>query len=388
MYRIQVMNRISPAGLGALPPSEFSCGTDLTDPHAILVRSADLHELEFTDNLACIARAGAGTNNIPIDRCSEEGIVVFNTPGANANAVKELVLCSLFLASRDIAGGVRWAESLKGKGAEVPALVEKGKSNFSGPELEGKSLGIIGLGAIGVMVANAAHHLGMEVYGHDPYISVDAAWGLSRWVRKSDGLKTLLEKSDYITLHTPVTPETKHMLDASAFALMKPGVRLVNLARGELVSTPDLLSALRSGVVARYICDFPSDELLGEPNVVSIPHLGASTPESETNCATMAVRQMVDYLKNGNIKNAVNLPDVQSAREGAARICAIHRNIPEMVSRISNIVSSEHINIANMANRAKNTYAYTLIDIDSDIGPDVVRRMSELEGVLRVRVLR
>jgi len=389
LYRIQTLNKISPAALAILRKSgRYEISDDVASPDAILVRSADLHSREFGDDLYCIVRAGAGTNNIPVKACSEKGIVVFNTPGANANAVKELVICALLLSSRDIIGGIEWVKTLKGKGDEVSPLVEKGKSAFVGPELLGKTLGIIGLGAIGGLVANAAVSLGMNVLGCDPYLSVKSAWGLSRSVMYAPDYRTVYEQSDYITLHAPATSETKDMIDKRAFACMKRGVRIINLARGELVNTDDLLEALDSGIVAKYVTDFPNDKIIGHPGVIAIPHLGASTPESEENCAEMAVKQLMDFLENGNITNSVNFPEVEAPRSCKTRICVTHRNIPNVLSPVSGAFSSLGLNIHNLVNKSKGEYAYTILDLDDDISEETLDHVRSLNGVLRVRAIR
>lgn len=389
MYRIQTLNNISPDALETLRKSElYEVSSDISSPNAILLRSANLHSQEFDENLCCIVRAGAGTNNIPVDRCSEEGIVVFNTPGANANAVKELVICALLLSSRDVIGGIDWVKTLSGKGDEVTKLVEKGKSSFAGPELMGKTLGIIGLGAIGGMVANAATYLGMNALGCDPYLSVKGAWGLSRSVSYAPDYNTIYENSDYITLHIPVNDKTVGMINKEAFSCMKPGVRLINLARGELVYNEDLLEALDSGIVSKYVTDFPNDTILGHEKVIAFPHLGASTPESEENCATMAVHQLMEYLEEGNIINSVNFPDVDVPRSCKTRICVTHRNIPNVLSPVSGAFSSLGLNIMNLVNKSKGDFAYTVLDVDVDVAEDTLNHIRSLNGVLRVRAIK
>ena len=327
------------------------------------MRSAALHDMEFPKSLLAIARAGAGTNNIPIDRCSENGIVVFNTPGANANAVKELVIAGLLLSSRRVIPAIEWAKTLKGNGAEVGKMVEKGKSAFTGPEIRGKKIGVIGLGAIGVLVANAANHLGMEVYGYDPYLSVNAAWNLTHNALHSYDINEIFEKCDYITLHIPLTPETKGIINRESIEKMKDGVRILNFARADLVDSKDLLQALDSGKVATYVTDFPTDDIIGENGVVAIPHLGASTPESEDNCATMAAKELIDYIENGNITNSVNMPNISMPKSGKVRFCVIHKNVPTMLSKITAII--DNTNIENMLNKSKGEYAYTIFDITS-----------------------
>ena len=330
MYKIKLMNKISKVGTD-LFGQQYQIGEDIESEDGILVRSASLHDYQFPSTLLAIARAGAGVNNIPIDQCSEQGIVVFNTPGANANAVKELVLCALFLSSRQIVEGIDWVKTLKGQEG-VGKLVEKGKSQFVGPEIDGKKLGIIGLGAIGVHVANAAIKLGMEVYGYDPYISVDAAWGMSKWVKNAQNMDTIFSECDYITLHAPSTPETKAMINQESIAKMKDGVRIINFARADLVDSQAVLEGIQKGKIKKYITDFATEDIIDQKDVIVMPHLGASTPESEDNCAIMAVKEMQDYLENGNITHSVNLPSVHEPRTTKYRICLIHKNVPNMLS--------------------------------------------------------
>ena len=396
MFNITTLNSISPKGLERLPGSLFNVAEDDTapSPDGILVRSASMLEAELPDSLLAVARAGAGTNNIPIDRCSEKGIVVFNTPGANANAVKELVLGGLVLASRNIAGGIAWAAGLAAEGdaassAEdaVPKLVEKGKSKFAGPELEGKTLGIIGLGAIGVKVANMATHLHMEVLGYDPYISIDAAWSLSRSVKHCVSLSEIITQADYITLHLPVTADTRNFINKEVIAQMKPGARILNFARGELVDNDALLTALKNGRIASYVTDFPSAELIGQPGVVCIPHLGASTPESEENCAVMAAEQLKEYLLHGNIVNSVNLPNVNVPRGAGSRICIINRNAKGILAGVTNVLNSAGLNIENLTNKSRGDFAYTLADVPGSVPDDAVAAINDLEGVIRIRVI-
>ena len=325
MFEIKTMNSISPMGLEVLEKRGCRVGPDIEKPQAMLIRSAELHDYPFNKELLCIARAGAGYNNIPVEDCAEKGIVVFNSPGANAEAVKELEMCSLVLASREVLGSIEWVKSIAGEGEKIPGLVEKGKNAFGGPELMGKTMGVIGLGATGALVANLAVSLEMTVYGHDPFMSVDAAWNLSRDVLRAESLDELLEKSDYISLNVPYTEETHHMIDASVLARMKDGVRIINESRGEVVCDEDMLAAIESGKVARYVTDFPNEKLIGKKNVIAMPHLGACTPESEDRCAVMGANQIWDYLLNGNIKNSVNLPNVSLSRMGVCRLCVIHR---------------------------------------------------------------
>ena len=380
MYRIKTLNKISPAGLSVLDQTRYTISTDVENEDGILVRSADMHDYAFPDALRAVARAGAGTNNIPIDRCSEAGIVVFNTPGANANAVKELAVCALLLASRKISDGVAWVKEQAAAGADVEQAVEKGKSQFVGPELSGKMLGVIGLGAIGVQVANIATKLGMTVFGYDPFLSVDGALSLSRLVHRAMDLETIYKNCDYITLHVPQTPETKGMFNEG-------GVRILNLARGTLVNDDDMLAALDSGKVACYVTDFPNGKILRGKNVVAIPHLGASTPESEENCAVMAAQELKDYLENGNIQNSVNLPTLVQPWSGVSRLCIIHRNAPGAIASITGVLSKDGVNVANMTNKSKKDYAYTVVDVDSRIGESVADTIRALDVVLRVRLL-
>ena len=386
MFQIQTLNKISPLGLAQLDEQKYHVSGTCQNPDGILVRSADMLQAEFAPNLLAIARAGAGTNNIPSDRCSEAGIVVFNTPGANANAVKELLICSLILASRDIVGGIQWANTLTDGDDDVVTQVEKGKSAFVGPEVLGKTLGVIGLGAVGVLAANAAVRLGMTVYGYDPYLSVNNALQLDGSVRVAD-LKTIYAQSDYITIHVPLMDSTRNTINESAIAAMKHGVRILNLARGGLVDEDDVLAALEQGKVERYITDFPSGKLVGKKGVVCIPHLGASTPESEENCAVMAAQQLADYLETGNIRNSVNLPNCELARSGDVRLCIVNRNVPNMLSQILAVLSADGANVDNMVNRSRGDYAYTIIDCTGALPPKALEDIKAIEGILRLRVI-
>ena len=381
---ICTLNKIAACGTDRLG-GNYTITDTLENAAGVMVRSAAMHDMELPESLYAIARAGAGVNNIPIDVCSEKGIVVFNTPGANANAVKELVLAGLFLASRKVVPAIQWAATLKGEGDAVGKLVEKGKSAFAGPEITGKKLGVIGLGAIGILVANAAKALGMEVYGYDPYLSVDAAWSLSRSIHHANDLETIYKECDYITVHVPLLADTKGMLNKQAFASMKDGVRILNFSRAGLVDSDDMLAALADGKVAAYVVDFPTDEMLGVENVVAIPHLGASTPESEDNCAMMAADELRDYLENGNIIHSVNYPDVQAPRSTANRICVLHKNIPNMLAQISATVSAEGINISTMINKSRKDYAYTVLDVESAPSADALAHIAAMDGVVRVR---
>lgn len=387
MFKIQKLNKISPEGLKRLPGEKYEHATEIVNPDAILVRSADMLTMDFPQSLLAIARAGAGVNNIPIDKCSERGIVVFNTPGANANAVKELVILGLLISSRKVYQGITWAKGLAGKGDEVPKLIEKGKSDYTGPEIKGKKLGIIGLGAIGVMVANDALALGMEVSGYDPFISVEAAWGLSRSVKRAISLDSLIAESDYITLHAPLNEKTKGILNKDKFSIMKKGVRLINFARGGFVNNTDLKAALQNGTVACYVTDFPDDELVQMEGVIPIPHLGASTPESEENCAYMAVDQLREFLEKGNIINSVNFPACTMVPSGSKRILIANKNIPAIIGQITQVLAEHKINIADMLNKSKGDYAYNIIDIDSDIDDASIEKLKSIKDVVMVRVI-
>ena len=387
MYQIQTLNKISPVGLEVFDRTLYSWGDEMSAPDAIMVRSASMHDLDLPDSVLAIARAGAGVNNIPLDKCAQAGICVFNTPGANANAVKELVLLGLLISSRRVVPALNWTQTLKGKGDEVSKLVEKGKSNFVGPEITGKKLGVIGLGPMGVLVANAAAALGMKVYGYDPYLSVDAAWGLSTATVHAKSLKEIYENCDYITLHLPCNNETKGMINAVSIGSMKAGDRLLNFARGELVVTEDLLEALAERKIAAYVTGFPTDEMLGNDNVVALPHLGASTPESEDNCAIMAANELKNYLETGNIVNSVNLPNISLPRSGASRICVIHLNVSGMMSKLSTILSEAGVNIENMINGSRKDYAYTIFDSTYEVEDDLAAKLATIPDVIRVRVI-
>lgn len=386
MYKIQTLNKISKKGLSVLG-TNYDIADDCQNPDGIILRSFKMHDMELPDSLKAIARAGAGVNNIPIEKCSEQGIVVFNTPGANANAVKELVICALLLSSRKIVQGIEWAKTLKDEGEQAGALVEKGKSNFVGPEIEGKTLGVIGLGAIGVKVANAAHHLGMNVVGFDPYLSIDAAWHLTRFAEKANSLEELLEVSDYITIHVPATPSTKGMINSEAFAKMKKGARLLNFSRDTLVDSSDVQEALADGTLSAYVTDFATAELLNNDKVICMPHLGASTPESEENCAVMAANEIKDFLENGNIKNSVNYPACDMGAKHGVRITIAHKNIPNVLKHITDLISSKGINIDNMLNKSRGDYAYTMLDFNEKIDPAVEKEIEGVEGVIKVTIL-
>lgn len=387
MFKIQTLNKIAPAGLDLLPRDNYDVAGELLNPDGILVRSAKMHDMELPETLKAIARAGAGVNNIPIETCSQKGVVVFNTPGANANGVKELTLGAMILSARYVIPATQWVQELIGKGDEVPKLVEKGKSNFAGTELAGKKLGVIGLGQIGVLVANAAESLGMHVTGYDPFISVEAAWGLSRTVKRAKGLDSLLSDSDYISLHCPLSDKTKGMLNRDKFAAMKPGVRIMNFARGGLVNNLDLKDAITDGIVGAYVTDFPDEELLAMEKVLCIPHLGASTAESEETCAVMAVKQVRDYLEHGNIRNSVNFPDCELPRTAQQRLTIANRNIPKMVGQITGVLAEEKVNIAEMLNKSKGDLAYNIIDIDGPLSEKAIEAIKGIEGVIAVRAL-
>ncbi len=387
MYKIKTLNKISPIGLDVLPRAEYEISSEINNPDGIILRSFNMHDMELPESLKAVARAGAGVNNIPIETCTERGVVVFNTPGANANGVKELVLAGLFLSSRKVVQGIEWAKTLIGEGDQVPKLIEKGKSQFGGPEIKGKTIGIIGLGAIGVMVANDAVALGMKVLGYDPFISVDRAWGLSRSTEKSVSLDSLISQSDYISIHAPLTDETKGMINKERFALMKKGVRILNFARNGLVNNADLRDAIAEEIVAYYVTDFPDEELLQMDNVIGIPHLGASTPEAEDNCAYMAASQIKDFFECGNLKNCVNFPDCEMPFTSQYRIIVINKNIPAMVGKITGLLAEKGVNIANMLNRHMGDHAYNIIDIDGDFSQDDLHGLQEIEGIIMARLL-
>lgn len=386
MHRIDLLNNISEKGL-SLFNERYEYGTDMPDPEGILVRSKEMKEMSLPSSLKAIARAGAGVNNIPIDKCSEKGIVVFNTPGANANGVKELVVLGMLLASRKVVEGIAWVKGLVGEGDKVPDLIEKGKSKFGGTEILGKKLGVVGLGAIGTMVVNAAEGMGMEVWGYDPFLSIEAAWSLSRNTKKAPSLDKLLSECDFITLHVPQNKDTKGFINADKFAIMKKGVVILNFARGGLVDTPSLKKAVADGIVACYVTDFPDEEVIKTDKVIAIPHLGASTEEAEENCAFMAVRQLMDFLENGNIKNSVNFPDCSLDRYGNQRLTIANQNLPGMIEKITHLLAENKINITDMLNKSKGNIAYNIIDIDGEISNDLVTKISSAEGIIGVRVI-
>lgn len=385
MYTIQTLNAISPVIYNHLPQEDFTVSKEAAQPDAVIVRSASMLEMELPGSLLSIARAGAGYNNIPVDKCTAAGICVFNTPGANANAVKELVLAGLLLASRDIIGGVEWAKGLKPGETSVAKQVEKGKGQFVGPEIQGKTLGVMGLGAIGVLVANAAEALGMKVIGYDPFLSVDNAWALSRSIQRSNSLEALLEQSDYVTIHIPLSDKTRNMIDESMLAKMKPSAALLNYSRAELCDAKAVVAALAAGKLRRYVVDFPTEDVLNAPGVIAIPHLGASTPESEDNCADMAAKQTRDYLMTGSIRNSVNLPACELAPAEKHRISVIHKNVPNMISQIAAVMGQANVNIEHMVNRSRGDIAYTVVDSLDDVPADIAQALSAIEGVVRAR---
>lgn len=391
MKTVKPLNNIAECGLNVFNNGNYTIDEKIENPDAIVVRSFNMHDMVFDKSLKAIARAGAGVNNIPVSKCTEQGIVVFNTPGANANAVKELVLTSLMASSRNLFAGVTWTKSLAGEGDQIPKLVEAGKKQFVGKEIKGKTLGVIGLGAIGALVANDALDLDMDVIGFDPFISVDTAWNLSRNVQRAMKMEELFANSDYITVHVPLTDDTRGMFNEEAFSIMKPGVHILNFSRGELVNEDDMAIALESGRVGKYITDFPNEKVLGMKNAVPIPHLGASTKESEENCALMAARQIKEFLETGNIRNSVNFPNASLPYTGKRRVAAFHRNVPNMVGQIAAAISNYHLNIADMVNRSRGEYAYTMIDIDNKVNGDVIpgllEKITQIEGIVTVRVI-
>ena len=387
MYHIQTLNKISAAGLKRFDPEHYQVSDSQTNPEGIMVRSAKLLDIDFPSELLAIARAGVGVNNIPIERCSEAGIAVFSTPGANANAVKELVLCAMLIGSRDIPGALNWVREQAASGVEVSTVVEKGKSAFVGPEIFRKTLGVVGLGAIGSLVANAAIQLGMDVYGYDPFLSVDAALRLDHHIHIVKDIRDLYKRSDYVTFHIHCTDQTRGMVDADAIASMKRGIRVINLARGEIVQDDAMIPALETGRVAAYITDFPNNRLLAAPHVVAMPHLGASTPESEQNCAVMAADELKDYLETGNVRNSVNLPAVSMTPSGVMRLCILHKNVPGMLANITTLFGRDGVNVENLSNKSKGDWAYTMVDLAAHIGDDVLQDVRAMEHVVRVRAI-
>lgn len=388
MYKIQTLNKISSVGLENFPRDTYEVASDINNPDAILVRSQEMHGMALSESVKAVARAGAGTNNIPIPELTEKGVVVFNTPGANANAVKELVILALLISSRPVVAASKWVAGLAGKGDEIPALAEKGKSQFVGPELKGKTLGVIGLGAIGAMVANTAIELGMNVVGYDPFLSVASAWSLNREVQHAETLDVVFTKADYITIHVPQTNDTKGMINAAALRTMKDGVRIINLARGGLVNNADMLAALASGKVAAHVTDFADEELLKNEKVICLPHLGASTPEAEDNCAVMAVKELRDFLETGAIANSVNFPKAKIDGDipaNGTRLCIAHRNVPGMIANFTSVLSKENLNINGMIDQNKNDTAYALLDVDGTVSDGALAALSAIDGVINVR---
>lgn len=387
MFKIKTLNKISPVGLSKFDPAKYTCADDIEAPDAIMVRSAAMHDMELPESLLAVARAGAGVNNIPIEKCTALGIAVFNTPGANANAVKELVICALLLSSRKITKAIEWCKTIKDD-ENVTKSVEKGKSAFAGPEIKGKTLAVIGLGAIGRLVANAAVDLGMNVVGYDPFLTQEAAEALKREVKIENDLDKIYPQADYITLHVPLTPDTREMISSANIDKMKNTVRVINLARGDLANSADIISALEDGGMAAYVTDFPSADLIGVDGVIAMPHLGASTPESEENCASMGALELIDYIENGNVKNSVNLPAASMEKSGAARITVIHKNQPNMIATITDTISRDGINIANFVDKNRGEIAYSIIDVDSQISRTVVEDIEKISGVVRIRVIK
>jgi len=387
VYSILTLNKITTCGLAQLPEDKFQVSADVEKPHAILLRSADMHSYEVPETLLAVGRAGAGVNNIPVDKYAEQGIVVFNTPGANANAVKELIVAGILLSSRKIHAGINWVQSLQGQSG-VAKLVEKEKGKFVGPEIRGKKIGVLGLGAIGVLVANSCNSLGMDVFGYDPFLSVDAAWALSRGVHKAASVDEILSVCDYVSINVPLNADTKNMINAEKLSLAKKGARILNFSRADLVDNAAIKDAIQSGHISCYVTDFPNEDLLGIDGIITIPHLGASTPESEDNCAVMAAQEINDYLLYGSIKNSVNYPDCSLlSASGKKRFCIFHRNIPKVVARLADVFADRGVNIDNMINRSKDTNAYTVIDVDDADLPGAEDELRAVNGVIRVRVI-
>jgi len=387
MYKVKTLDKIAQDGLDVLLREHYEVGPDVKNPDAVILRSHNMHGMDLADSMLAVGRAGAGVNNIPIEQCSEKGIVVFNTPGANANAVKELVITGLLLASRDIAEGIEFARSLKGKGADVPGIIEKNKKKYAGQEIIGKTLGVVGLGKVGVMVANSAVDMGMEVVGYDPFISVESAWGLSRDVQRAEGFNALIADADYISLHAPLNDKTRGMINAGIFKGMKKGVRILNFSRADIVNNNDLKEAIQNGTVRRYVTDFPDEDVLNMNNVIPIPHLGASTCEAENNCAMMIARQIRSFVEHGKIKNSVNYPNCKLDQNSDYRLIVMNKNIPNMVGQISSILAKSNINIVEMLNKSKGDNACTIIDVSEKPTGEIVQTLSDIEGVVKVRSL-
>lgn len=386
MFNIKTLNKISNVGLSKFDESKYTCANEIENPDAIMVRSASMHDMEMPKSLLAIARAGAGVNNIPVADCAAQGIVVFNTPGANANAVKELVICGLLLSSRKVTRAIDWCKTIKDEGDNVGKTVEKGKSAFAGPEIKGKTLAVIGLGAIGRLVAEAAVDLGMKVIGYDPFLPEDAV--LKAGITLNNNLDEIFPVADYITLHVPLTPETKGLINSETIDTMKDTVRIMNFARGDLAVSADIIDALENGKMAAYVTDFPSADIIGVDGVIAIPHLGASTPESEENCASMGALELIDFLENGNIKNSVNMPAVSMAKTGVARITVIHKNQPNMIATITDTISRDGINIASFEDKNRGEWAYSIIDTDTEASAKVIEDINSIDGVIRVRVIK
>ena len=389
MHKIRTYNAISSKGLDRFPAEKYEVGSDLSEPQGFLLRSQKLHEEQVPQSLLAVARAGAGVNNVPVADFTDQGIVVFNTPGANANAVKELIVAGLLLASRDIYGGMNYVQGLThmDDGGEMGKLLEKEKKRFAGSEIMGKTLGVVGLGAIGSIIANLALDLGMDVVGYDPAISVEAAWQLSSQVERMDSLEALLAKSDFVTLHVPAIPATKHLINSETLSVMKSTAKILNFAREEIVSTEDMVKALDSGVIASYICDFPTPEFLGNPKIIAMPHIGASTAEAEENCAVMAANQLMDYIENGNIHNSVNFPPTKLARNSGSRLTFANQNVPKVLGSVLSILADFDLNIVDMVNKSRNEVAYNIIDVEGDISAEMLQKVEQVEGVIRVRAI-
>ena len=389
MHKIRTYNAISSKGLDRFPAEKYEVGSDFSEPQGFLLRSQKLHEEQVPQSLLAVARAGAGVNNVPVADYTDQGIVVFNTPGANANAVKELIVAGLLLASRDIYGGMNYVQGLThmDDGGEMGKLLEKEKKRFAGSEIMGKTLGVVGLGAIGSIIANLALDLGMDVVGYDPAISVEAAWQLSSQVERMDSLEALLAKSDFVTLHVPAIPATKHLINSETLSVMKSTAKILNFAREEIVSTEDMVKALDSGVIASYICDFPTPEFLGNPKIIAMPHIGASTAEAEENCAVMAANQLMDYIENGNIHNSVNFPPTRLARNSGSRLTFANQNVPKVLGSVLSILADFDLNVVDMVNKSRNEVAYNIIDVEGDISAEMLQKVEQVEGVIRVRVI-
>ena len=389
MHKIRTYNAISSKGLDRFSADKYQVGSDVADPQGFILRSHKLHEEQVPESLLAVARAGAGVNNVPVANYTDQGIVVFNTPGANANAVKELIVAGLLLGSRDIYGGMNYVQQLDhmDDAGEMGKLLEKEKKRFAGSEIMGKTLGVVGLGAIGSIIANLALDLGMEVIGYDPAISVEAAWQLSSRVERMENLEALLAKSDFVTLHVPAIPATKHLINSDSLSVMKPTAKILNFAREEIVSTEDMVNALDNGVIAGYICDFPTPELLGKENVIAMPHIGASTAEAEENCAVMAANQLMDFIENGNIHNSVNFPPTKLSRNGGNRLTFSNQNVPKVLGSVLSVLADFDLNVVDMVNKSRNEVAYNIIDIEGELSSQITEKIQAVEGVIKVRVI-